>query len=453
MLIVAVSIPPWWEGDLGQVPRLESEILSLKPWRRRERAVFIFSGSLTTVDALMKPHAFLLLLSLLLVPAARVPAAADDQQALTAGNNQFAVQLYQALSSEDGNLFLSPFSISSALAMTYAGARDGTAAEMSKTLQFKLDPPRLHPAFDALNRRLNDTSKPRGYQLSVANSLWAQQGFQFLPEFTDLNKKYYGAGFREVDFAGATEKARQTINGWVEEKTNNKIKELLKKGILNSLTRMVLVNAIYFKGTWAQQFDKAGTTEAPFHLDEKKEVKVQMMSRKDQFRTLEEENLQVLELPYNGKELSMVLLLPKEIGGLRALEKSLTSEKIAGWMAKLTKKEIHVYLPRFTVTSGFRLDETLKKLGMPSAFNVAEADFSGMTGKKDLYITAVVHKAFVDVNEEGTEAAAATAVVMGLKSVAMQPLEFRADHPFLFLIRENASGAILFIGRLSNPGQ
>ncbi len=372
--------------------------------------------------------------------------------ALVRGNNTFALSLYGELREQEGNLFFSPFSISAALAMTYGGARGNTAAQMEQVLHFEVTTERLHQAFSQLTEQLNAQGKKGGYQLSVANALWGQQGVGFLKKFLDLTEKHYGAGLRQVDFAAATEAARKTINAWVEKETQGKIKDLIQPGVLNALTRLVLTNAIYFKGTWAEQFDKKATRDAPFTLATRQQVKVPMMHKTENFGYTEAEDFQALELAYAGDDLSMVIFLPREVDGLAALEKKLSLENLESWLGGLRRQTVQVSVPRFTMTSEFGLQDVLKSLGMTDAFSGA-ADFSGMTGRRDLFISAVIHKAFVDVNEEGTEAAAATAVVMMTSAAPRPPVVFRADHPFIFLIRDNASGSILFIGRLVNPAE
>ncbi len=265
-----------------------------------------------------------------------------------------------------------------------------------------------------------------------------------------MTRKGYGAGLREVDFAGKTEAARKTTNVWVEDETNKKIKDLIPGGILGRETALVLTNAIYFNGDWASQFGKKATTDAPFTLADDKKVQVAMMRQKGKFRYFETKDFQALALPYVKDELSMVVFLPKDYKGLPNFEGSLAATNLEKWLSGMRRREVQVYLPRFKLTYKNRLDETLKSMGMSDAFG-GGADFSGMNGRKDLFISAVLHKAFVDVNEEGTEAAAATGVVMGGTSVRPRPVVFRADHPFLFLIRDNKSGSILFMGRLVKP--
>lgn len=375
-----------------------------------------------------------------------------DAALVVKGNNAFALDLYNRLGRKDGNLFFSPYSISTALAMTYAGARNDTADEMAKALHFTLDQDRLHPAFAALTRQESPggKNKKRGYQLRVANALWGQTGYDFKAEFVKLTKDSYGAGLEEVDFKGATEEARKKINRWVEERTDDKIQKLFKEGVLNRDTRLVLANAIYFKGDWATKFRMDRTFAQPFNASSEKKVRVPMMHETAEFGYLEEPDLQVLAMPYSGKDLSMVVLLPK-VDGLADLEKSLTHEKLEGWVGKLRDRKVEVAFPKFKMTSEFSLASDLSALGMKKAFT-ASADFSGMNGRTDLFIHAVVHKAFVEVNEEGTEAAAATGVAIS-KSAAPEHPVFRADRPFLFLIRDNRSGSILFLGRVANPAQ
>jgi len=391
------------------------------------------------------------------VCAAQTSASAtSDKAAVVESNNAFAVELYGQLRNQDGNLFFSPESISTALAMTYAGARGDTAAEMAKTLHFTLPPERLHPAMGALLSDLNAAHK--GYQLRVADSLWAQQDYVFLPDFLKLTKSDYGAGFNKVDFKGATEAARLTINQWVEQRTDNKIKELLQPGVLDSLTKMVLTNAIYFKGDWRTAFPKAGTEDEDFHLSAARNVKAPLMHLSEGFDYFDGGTFQALAIPYKSGDLSMIVFLPKEIGGLPALEESLTASHMKQWLDQLHwVPKVILTMPKFKMTRQFGLAGTLGAMGMPRAFDPGNADFSGMTGNRDLYISAVIHKAFIDVNEEGTEAAAATAVVMR-GPTAMPPRfqlppppVFRADHPFVFLIRDNRSGGILFMGRVTDP--
>ena len=375
--------------------------------------------------------------------------AVDGVTSKSPDNNAFALALYAKLRAEDqGNLFLSPYSISTALAMTYAGAKGKTAAEMAEVLHFTVPQEQLHPGFAALTAKLHGDIKKEGYQLRIANRLWGQAGYHFLPTFLQVTRDHYGAELAQVDFAQDTEAARHTINAWVEEKTEEKIKDLLAQGVLDSGTTLVLTNAIYFKGDWQRKFEAKATKDAPFLLTPQKKVTVPMMRQRGKFAYGVVGNVQVLELPYVGKDLSMFVLLPKEVDGLADLEKSLSEETLNTWTSGLREQTVEVLLPKFKMTSGFRLEKVLGAMGMPLAFS-DKADFSGMTGQRGLFISAVIHKAFIDVNEEGTEAAAATAVVM--RAPAPPNPIFRADHAFLFLIRDNRTGSILFLGRMMNP--
>ena len=389
-----------------------------------------------------------------------------NKQLIVTGNNKFALELYAKLRSKEGNLFFSPYSISTALAMTHAGARGQTETQMAGGLHFpvitkpgtelssKLIPDRQKFAsvFGKIIKDLNNRGKKGGYELRVANALWGQEGYEFLEEFLELIKTNYGGRLNEVDFVRAVETARKTINTWVEKKTNDKIKNLIQKGVLDSMTRLVLTNAIYFKGNWARQFKEDRTKEAPFTLANGRKVDVAMMNQTGQFNYMETESFQGLELPYVDDELSMIILLPKEFDGLDEFEKTLTAENLSKWMDQLHNREVRVSVPKFKMTSQFSLVSVLESMGMTDAFSANAADFSGMNGKRDLFISAVIHKAYVDVNEEGTEAAAATAVTMKLTSVGPTRIPvFQADHPFLFIIRDNHSGSILFIGRVMNP--
>jgi serpin B len=364
------------------------------------------------------------------------------------GNNDFAFDLYAQLAKKDGNLFFSPYSISAALAMTSAGARNQTLAEMEKALHFPAQE-RLHPLFAALHKEVNGQNQgKRAYELRTANKLWGQKGLAFKADFLKLTADSYGAGLEEVDFAGATEAARLKINAWAEKETNDKIKDLLKPGLLTTDTRLVLTNAIYFKGDWQYQFKKDQTREGAFHLAGGKTVKAPLMHQKGAFKFAFLPDLSALELPYSGKDLSMVVLLPHKPDGLADLEKKLNAELFHAALRRLMPEpRLEVTLPKFQTTSEFSLKQALEALGMKQAFSKG-ADLSGLTGAPDLFISDVVHKAFVDVNEQGTEAAAATGVVVDAKSA---PPAFVADHPFVFLIRDNRNGSVLFLGRLVDP--
>ncbi len=404
---------------------------------------------------------FLLSFLMVLLPlqgsasAGNPPSPEADRAEAVKGNNAFALALYGRLRAQPGNLFFSPESVSTALAMTYAGARGDTAVEMATTLHFTLPPDRLHPAMGAL---LNGLNAPHdAYQLSVANALWAGQDYKFLDAFLKLTASNYGAGLNPVDFKGAPEEARLTINQWVEQKTANKIKDLLKPGMVTPLTRLVLTDAIYFKAEWQAQFQKAQTEDENFYLStERKNVQTPLMHRSGGYNYYDGGTFQALEMPYKSGEMSMIVFLPRDMDGLPAFEQSLTASALQQWLGRLQfVPRVIVTFPRFKVTEQLELGSTLGAMGMPKAFDRNAADFSGMTGNRELFLSAVIHKAFIDVNEAGTEAAAATAAVMvGMAMRAPDPTpppEFRADHPFVYLIRDNRSGGILFIGRVTNP--
>jgi serpin B len=385
-------------------------------------------------------------------PQASASAAAVDDtdlKTLVADNNRFALDLYARLRQKPGNLFFSPYSISSALAMTYAGSRNRTETEMAGAMHYSLGQERLHPAFAALGARFETIRAKNEVEFTAANALWPHKTYQFLPEYLELNRRHYGVEITPVDYVADAEGARRRINDWVEGKTAGKIKDLIGPDVLDSLTRLVLTNAIYFKGSWLAQFEKDATRPMPFRLDATRTKDLPTMFRNGAYRYHADETLQALELPYKGDDLSMIVLLPRAVDGLAAIEKDLDADRLAGIIARLREAEVNVFLPKFSVTSQFGLSDILQAMGMKDAFSMA-ADFSGMDGTTDLLITAVIHKAFVAVDEEGTEAAAATAVVIGLKSMPMIET-FRADHPFLFLIREKSTGAILFLGRVTDP--
>jgi serpin B len=397
----------------------------------------------------LKLAASLCLVAIILSSGAAT-ASTPEMASLVAGNNEFALALYAEVRTGMGNLFLSPYSISSALAMTYAGARGNTAAQMHDVLRFKLDDKHLHSTFDSLTEGLNRRGETGDFDLSVANALWGQRDYKFLDSFVKLNGEHYGAGLRSLDFAGDAEGARQTINSWVEEQTQNKIRDLIKPGDLTPLTSLVLTNAIYFKGRWASRFDENLTAACDFRVTADSSVSVSMMNQTRDFGYMETAELQALEIPYTSPALTMLVLLPRGIDGLDSLEQTLTADSLTAWSDRVRARRVEVSLPKFSLTSEFDLAQTLAAMGMRDAFAERLADFSGMTGTKDLYIDLVLHKAFVDVREEGTEAAAATGISMKKIGIRM-PVIFRADHPFLFTIWDRATGSILFMGRLVDP--
>ena len=358
--------------------------------------------------------------------AAAIPCKDNpDLRAQVAGNSEFALATVQKLMATSGsdNIFFSPYSISTALSMTYAGARENTARQMADTLRFRLPPADQHAAFAALARAMKPDGK--NYRLEISNALWGQQGYAFQPEFLELVQKYYAGGFNTVDFAGQTEESRAIINRWVEQKTADKIKNLLAQGSLTTKTRPM-----------------------PFHVNEAQKVDVPMMRQSGSFLFAETDAVKVLELPYVGNELSMVLVLPK--GKPEEFAQTLDLARLHEWQGLVAQQEVDIYLPKFKFETQYELKELLSDMGMVDAFELPPADFSGISGHKDLYITKVIHKAIIEVNEEGSEAAAATAVVVGTKAVMHKPV-FKADHPFLFMIRHNETGSILFMGRVANP--
>jgi serpin B len=374
-----------------------------------------------------------------------------DTGPLTAGNTQFATGLYSQLRQKPGSLFFSPFSISTALTMTAAGAKGDTLAEMNKLLHLPADP---HPAFGTLLVKVVGSDLGRkAYTLTAANAIWGQKGYPWRPEFVGLLQKNYRAGFVEADYKADPEAARTQINGWVEKETQQKIRGLIGPGVLTPLTRIVLTNAIYFKGDWRSQFKKPLTKDQPFMKADGSKADVPLMTQEMNFPYAAADGVQVLELPYVRNELSMVVVLPAKPDGLPQVEAGLTPDALGKWKAAARSTLMRVYLPRFKAESEFLLNEPLQALGMKAAFG-PKADFTGMhSSPEQVYISHVLHKAFVDVNEEGTEAAAATAVVAknAPSPAPPEPKLFRADRPFLFLIRDNATGSVLFLGRYTGP--
>jgi len=380
----------------------------------------------------------------------------SEQASLIEGNSAFAFDLYRALKEEDGNLFYSPYSISLALAMTYAGARGETAEQMAATLEFMLEQDRLHPAFNWLDAELASRGEGaegkdgEGFRLNIVNAIWGQKDYKFLSDFLDVLAENYGAGLRILDFITETEKSRVTINDWVSDQTEGRIEDLIRQGAISELTRLVLTNAIYFNTAWAYPFDEDMTSGGQFYLLDSGQVSVPMMKQTESFGYTEGEGYQAVELPYDGGELSMVILLP-EAGQFEAFEEELQAQQASDIISDLQPARVALTMPRFEFDSEFSLKDTLAEMGMPIAFSSA-ADFSGMTGNRELFISDVVHKAFVAVDEAGTEAAAATAVIMDLTAVPETPVEVTIDRPFIFLIRDIETGAILFVGRVMNPG-
>ncbi|XP_057554435.1 serpin B3-like isoform X3 [Hippopotamus amphibius kiboko] len=387
---------------------------------------------------------------------------------LSEANAHFAIDLFKQIRrSKEENIFYSPFSITSALAMTSLGARGQTASEIEKVLHFNeitgntrggatRDPVEksgnVHHQFQNL---LTELKKPRdAYELKVANRLYAEKEFPFLQGYMDNVRKFYLAAVESADFVHAAEESRKMINSWVESQTNKKIKDLFPKNSFSTDTVLVLVNAVYFKGQWKQKFEKKNTVEETFWLNKDTRKSVQMMKQTNlfNFTSLEDMQVKILEIPYKGKELSMVVLLPDEVDGLQKLEDQLTAEKLIEWTSPQNMKEglVDLQLPRFKVEESYDLKATLGALGMVAAFSPQDADFSGMSGGRDLVVSKVVHKSVVEVNEEGTEAAAATGIEIIGRSGRI-PVTFHCDHPFLFFIKHNKTNTILFYGRVSSP--
>jgi serpin B len=374
----------------------------------------------------------------------------NEANLIASATNQFAFDLYLNLKDDAGNIFFSPFSLSTAMAMTYEGARGQTAREIKQVFHYPESLGVMREEFAETINLIN--KKDKQYELHTANALWAQKGYPLLTEYVSTVEKYYGGKVSDLDFARETENSRLIINHWVEEQTNNRIKDLIPPGVLNQLTRLVLTNAIYFKGRWENQFPQGNTREEEFMVTPEKKVKVPMMSiREKRFNYLENDELQLVELPYAGQEISMLVLLPKK--DLKSLEPGLTAEKLNEYKKQLRSEKIDIYLPKFKFETRYMMGGKkgiLGRMGMPTAFSPVEADFSGINGWRDFYLSEVVHQAFVEVNEEGTEAAAATGLVVGVTMV-VKKLIFRADHPFIFIIQDRATGNILFMGRVVDP--
>jgi serpin B len=387
------------------------------------------------------------------------PTGPNGPKSFAGDSNDFALAMYGLLRHRPGNMFFSPFSIRVALGMTHAGARGETAAQMREALRISSSDETLHVAFAETVQRLNAAGGGK-YEMAVANSLWGQDGLPLQPGYLDLIARHYGGSMNLVDFRRAAEAARMTINQWVEDKTRQKIRELIPSGGLSAETRLVLVNAVYFKGMWVLQFRRGATREEPFRLEGGGTVQAPLMHQHEKIRYLQATGYQAVELVYRAGDLSMLVLLPDRKDGLRDLEKTLSARLFHDCVAQMDVREVKLFLPRFKITWGtLNLGEQLTALGMSLAFTRSQADFSGINGHEppdddSLFISGVFHKAFVEVNEEGTEAAAATAVSMA-PAAALRPSNppplFRADHPFLFAIRDRKSGAILFLGRIADP--
>jgi serpin B len=396
-------------------------------------------------------------------PAPRVEANTESEvseealEALVEGNTRFAFDLFETLA-DDGNLFVSPYSVSVALAMTYAGARGETETEMEETLRFGLDQEELHPAFNALAVELGERSEAEvdddegdPFALHAVNALWGLEGYPYREAYLETVERNYGAGFNEVDFRDDPEGAREAINAWVAEHTEDRIDDLLPEGSIDELVRLVLTNAIYFQATWAKTFSEDRTEEASFTALSGETSTVPMMRQSESFPYAAVDGTQVVELPYVGEEVSMVVVLPPE-GEFEAFEEGFDADRYTELVSALEDREGRIELPRFEFESSVALQEALEALGMPIAFDEHEADFDGMidleAAGENVYIDDVYHDSYVAVDEEGTEAAAATAVVMRAESAPADPFEMVVDRPFLFAIRDRPTGTVLFLGRV-----
>jgi serpin B len=402
----------------------------------------------------------------------KLSTKSNDVATLVAGNIAFATDLYSRLASNSpDNLFFSPSSISLALSMVLAGARGETAEELTHVLHLSPLGHQVHEAFQALRSAI----RTGGVELRIANRLWGQAGYHFHEDFLRTTETCYGAGLAEVEFRTDPERARLSINTWIEDQTANRIKNLLNPGDVDGMTRLVLTNAIYFLGAWDSEFDEVNTEDKPFHLGRHKTTIAPTMHQTGWFRYSEFPDLQVVELPYKsrffelrdsdngigqeyveridgGSDLAMCIFLPRQSDGLSGIEAQLTPESLNKWLPKV-EADVSVAMPKFRIESGLALKDTLSVMGVSLAFS-EKADFTGITDDPEgVYLSEAIHKAFVDVNEKGTEAAAATAAIMRGGSAMMPPPPkvFRADHPFLFLIRDCETQTILFCGRVASP--
>mgnify|MGYP001028041898 FL=1 len=389
----------------------------------------------------------------------------DTQHNLAEDNNQFAIDLYHALQDEEGNLLYSPYSISLALAMTYGGARGDTEAQMAEVLHFEMPQAELHAAFNQLDLELAKKSEAdeegnQTVQLDIANAIWAQQDYAFLPEYLDLLALNYGAGIHLSDFKTQAEETAEEINLWVSDQTHERIQDILSPDALGELTRLVLVNAIYFNATWGAPFNVEDTQPAPFYLLDGSEIQVEMMYQALDARYYAGSlsggiGYQAIRLPYAGGTVAMEIIVP-DAGQFEAFEAALDWNTVEAILGGLHKVDMRLKMPKFTFRSTFALADPLKAMGMPDAFTPGTADFSGMDGTRDLNIDSVIHQAFVAVDEVGTEAAAVTVVeVVEVSMPIGEPeiIELTIDRPFIFLIRDLSSGQVLFVGRVLNPVQ
>jgi len=385
---------------------------------------------------------------------------ADDSGATPEGvaevvkaNNQFSIDLYSEISRESNeNIFFSPWSISTAIAMAYEGAHGDTAKEIQNVFHF---PENDNTRRSSFAKVLNTINKAGGkYKLHTANAIWLQEDYLFLEDYKNTISRYYLGEIKNLDFVVNPSGSSSEINSWVSKHTNNKIKKIVSPDMFNELTRAVLTNAIYFKGKWEHQFDREDTKPEDFTLDSGEKIKVPMMRLRDDeldFNYVEADEVQILEMKYQGEKISMLVLLPRS--NITHLKSILTEEKLEEWRSKLKPETVYIYIPKYKFETSYSLTNYLKSMGMSLPFTWPGADFSGMDGTKMLYISDALHKAYIDVYEEGTEAAAATALIMTLGVSMPEYIEFRADHPFIFLIQERETGNILFLGRVMDPNK
>ena len=367
-------------------------------------------------------------------------------------NTTFALELYSELKDSEANVFFSPYSVSSVLAIAYAGANGTTEDQMAEVLHLPLDQNECHAGMATIRKALVRADRRRNTELNVANSLWPQKGCTFRNDFLQLAKRKYGASVEYVDFVTSPGAACKKINAWADRHTKHKIKDAVGRGTLSPDTRLVIVNAIYFKGEWVARFDEAETESRQFWLSKAESVDAPMMHQKDNFRYTDDELLQVLELPYKKHDLSMIVLVPREQDGMAELERQLTPENLSDWLGGLATHDVDVLLPKLKIECRLSLAPTLAAMGMPDAFDRSRADFTGVTPERPFFITAVEHAALVEVYEEGTEAAAVTVAHGGCGYAERPtPATFHANHPFIFLITDNRTGTILFMGKVVDP--
>jgi len=392
------------------------------------------------------------------IPRNMDPVVPDEKMAeLVQGNTSFGINLYHSLRQDDNNLIFSPFSISLALAMAQAGAQNDTLQQMNDVLMFSIPSEELHPAINALQLELNNRENSeyeegkKDFELNIVNAIWGEKTYSFLPEYLDLLAENYGAGLRLADFITQPDTSRKEINQWISDQTNDRIHDLLPEDSISTLTRLVLTNAIYFKASWLHQFEPAMTDDGDFTLLSGEVIQVPMMQQTETFSYARENGFQLVILPYEGNKLSMLIILPDE-DNFTQVEDALGNIDVKDLMGSSSNEQVNLKMPKFKIESSFGLADPLEVLGMKDAFISGSADFSGMDGTHDLYISAVQHKAFIEVDETGTEAAAATAVVVGIESMpADEPVNVSIDRPFLFFIVDNDSGSVLFMGRVMNP--